>query len=264
MKSGVALLALLLLVAPACSVGASGTRTEEKPYLASGDTLWWCDLGSQERNVGGACFRLDGTETSVHVTLQDEHAPVVAGYFQVIRYGVITSSYEGSFCGEKTLNLHGGNELRISVYSSGELWCAGSQPATKGTIHAEFTFDDAPAAGDLAFEMTAAGCAQTVSLLGCEVRGAGSIALDGACSDANCPISAIGTAYGATTQDAILILKTGVRQTIRTGFGTIYSGQDVCDWEEDLAHDVACTGNLRAFKILVHAGECRGFTLDVA
>lgn len=131
-------LLVLLLASPAALAGASRT---ESYVAAGGDILVDCAL---DIGLGGVCFDLDGSETTVRVAIADDGWPRVGGYWSFRDGPDSTLSSEirgGHFCDEAAVVVPYG-AVMMHVYidqAQSTLDCAAGGFGTTGTVTADFS-----------------------------------------------------------------------------------------------------------------------------
>lgn len=117
--------------------------TTSQPYLpGAGDAIVLeCDNNGQNPpdNLGGACFILDGDETSMSVSIADASGLPVGGYYKFTNAGNTVDNGHGSFCSTSpTVQIPLGSEQVIVFVDGpvgGPLDCSGAAGiGTAGTI----------------------------------------------------------------------------------------------------------------------------------
>lgn len=126
----VTLFLLPALVVATSASGSKGTHTQEYAgFTPLGDCV--SNLIG-EPNMGVVCFDLDGTETTVDLSIQDEYQPNVAGVYKFFTPIRITS---GAFCNSISGIKIPLGAYRLSVNPSGEhIDGFDLQPTDLGTI----------------------------------------------------------------------------------------------------------------------------------
>ena len=133
-----AVVVLLLVAVPA--VLAASSRTES--YVAlGGDVAVDCEL---DMGIGGACFDIDGSESSVVLTIRDDQWAQVGGYWS-FRDGPDTSITRemagGKFCQTATAPVPWG-AVTLHVYvgqATSSLDCPVAGFGTTGVVVARFS-----------------------------------------------------------------------------------------------------------------------------
>lgn len=128
-------LAIALTLLVATPLAAAAPRTETKPYVATPAQV---NCHMMWPSSGGACFLLDGSESTVTITLQDATGLPVRG-----AYGFVDNSPTGPlfpFCNSVTASVPAGDyDLIVFVEAAfSPSWCAGTTPPTAGTITVTF------------------------------------------------------------------------------------------------------------------------------
>ncbi|HLF70429.1 MAG TPA: hypothetical protein VI541_05675, partial [Actinomycetota bacterium] len=113
------------------------TTTETAQYVAgAGDFVVVCAnqlTSGQAPGVGGACFDLNGSETTATVTVNDASGRAVGGF-----WGVDSDNAAGwAFCGSAVIPLSYPGATRLEIYveeAFSSIDCPAPGAGTKGTI----------------------------------------------------------------------------------------------------------------------------------
>lgn len=119
------------------STASVTTSTATAEYVAgAGDFVVICAnqlTSGQAPGIGGACFTLNGSETTATVTVTDDSGRAVGGF-----WGVDSDAEAGwAFCGSAVIPLAYPGATRLEVYVSevfSSIDCPTPGAGTKGTI----------------------------------------------------------------------------------------------------------------------------------
>lgn len=142
MRRVAAVSAIILVSLPVIAFGET-PRTEERFYATAVGTATVCratEGAGAPAGAGGTCFDLDGSETSVGLTISDFAGPPVQGYYQFLAADGAKIS-EGAFCDEGQLPVPSGADT-LRVYVDGIIDATlfdGCGAGAAGTVTAVFS-----------------------------------------------------------------------------------------------------------------------------
>jgi hypothetical protein len=137
----------ILLIGLCSSVAfAAVPRTEPQDYIALGGDVAAICLGATEGeeivHLGGGCFTLDGSESTVTMTIEDTTGLPTGGYYSFtdadVEGNVIA---EGAFCASISTGVPAGAVnlfVQVEQVNSSFDCPAGGGPGTVGTVTASF------------------------------------------------------------------------------------------------------------------------------
>ena len=135
----------LLLAALISIVGTSalGGYMVTVTYIGgTGDVTFICRAGAPViTDIGGACFNVPSTSTTVAVTINDKSGKEAAGVLQFVNSGGNTIGSALIVCGGNPSIAVPGGSTGMNLYLDEALApsdCPGASPATTGTITAAF------------------------------------------------------------------------------------------------------------------------------
>lgn len=139
-----AALAVALVATIGHGASAASPRSESMRYVMGGENvLVVCGDPVAAVGVGGACFDLDGSESSAFFRVQDDSVPFVGGWYNVrVPPGIVVDA--GEFCGAgASFEIHSRQPARLFVHlAATEGPCPDgidAGPATSGLVIVEFS-----------------------------------------------------------------------------------------------------------------------------